>query len=839
LTASLFLLDFGCQVHHFSLNIVNDVERNSRKKNSMIPDKQLIEKPSAGWKRQARKPSHDLVSSVRSPKNYGRVKSVEQLQEFVDRLLADGKPVGFDIETGYDGPDRAKAALHPQEGFVVGFSFTNSVSWARYVPLRHDIADNFSPYDVARIIWPLCNSGLIVAHQVKFEISFMAPFFRQYLPDNEEVQASGGTFPFYDDSMLMAYAEASEPFFGLKALTKSIFGHDQASIETLFPTGLKKNKLEMIRFNALELSAQVVEYACEDAVWTLALAEHFRGLLDAAAGEGKSANRKRIYELEKRVVPVLLRMEETGVRFDWSAIDQLREEALAFSDLLRDEIYDLIEERVGKRVAVNFNSPKQVSELYYVTLKLPIITDPKTGNPTTNAKALTALAAKDVIVDRIMRWKEVQKLIGSYLTKYLRDYRYAADGNAHPSYNQVRVASGRFATSDPNTQQLPAPLKIELSDGKVFSSKFRNFIIAPDDFYILGFDFSQQELRVLAGMAKETAMIKAFDADVDVHTLAASRIYAIDTSEVTKEQRQTGKLFAFSILYGQGISATAAKLNKSRDEAEELLSQYFSSFPGVRTWMDETVAQAWTDRYVDTYFGRRIDLPQLASTDSWMVAHGERLSVNATIQGTAADLTKIAMVNCMSKIDELDLTHKVRMVMNIHDALEFYVHESIDPFALSHILRPVVELRIPGFPRFASDWHHGSKWGSVEEIPFEDYSNRALFVEESSDLDVVVSPPSPLQVTDAPEGPMKYVIKCSYDPSREQWERWSQWLQEHPGDNPVVYEIPSGTLEGSVTAQLDLSAAADVSLIFTGAQLFLHQDYVADFDLLFDEERVY
>lgn len=805
----------------------------------MHPDKPLIEKPTAGWKRKARTPSHDLVSSVQSPKNYGKIKTVEQLQKFVDTLLAAGLPVGFDIETGYDGPDRPKAALHPQEGFVVGFSFTNATSWARYVPLRHDIADNLNPYEVARVLWPLCNSGLIVAHQVKFELSFMAPFFRQYLPDNEEVKASGGMFPFLDDSMLMAYAEASEPLFGLKALVKSIFGHDQASIQSLFPSDLKKNQLEMIRFNALELTPQVVSYACEDAVWTLALAEHFRELLDAAGNEGRAANRKRIYDLEKKVVPVLLRMEETGVRFDWDAMSQLRTEALAFSDRLRDEILDLIEERTGKRVDINFNAPKQVAELYYVTLKLPVVLDAKTGKPTTNAKALVGLAEKDIIVDRVMRWKEVQKLIGSYLTKYLRDYRYAPDGNAHPSYNQVRVSSGRFATSDPNTQQLPAPLKIELADGTALVSRFRDFIVAPDDFYILGFDFSQQELRVLAGMANESAMIKAFDDDVDVHTLAASRIFGIDVSEVTKEQRQVGKLFAFSILYGQGISATAAKLNKSRDEAQELLMQYFSSFPGVRTWMDKTVEKAWENRYVDTYFGRRIDLPQLSSPDSWMVAHGERLSVNAIIQGTAADLTKIAMVNCIRKIDQLGLTDKVRMVMNIHDALEFYVHKSIDPFALSQELRPVVELDIPGFPRFASDWHHGDRWGSVQEIPFEDYSDRSLFLDVSGTVSVPSLSEEVFDDEVLPQGPTTYVVKIPYDPTREQWERWSRWLQAHPGENHVHYEVESGTIEGTLTSSIGLTDSADVGIVFSGATLYIHPDSVPDLDVVSIEEKVH
>ena len=832
-----------------------------------------------GWKKQRRKPLHSMISTHKSPKNYGMVTSVDQFEKFVDRLLKANLPIGFDIETGYDGPDRAKAALHPEESFVVGFSFTNSTEWARYVPLRHDHAQNVDPSEIAPLLWKLLNSGLVVCHNVAFELSFMSFFFREYLPDNEEVISQAGLFNFLHDSMIMAYVEASEPSVGLKALTKSVYGHDQAEISSLFPEGLAKNKMDYIRFNALDLTPAVVEYACEDAVWTLALAEHFESYLEDSKEEGAS-NRNLIYKLDKAVVPVLVHIREVGTVFDWDGIEEKRVEAVEFSDLLKEEILDLIEDRIGKRVSVNFNSPKQVGELYYDTLGLPPVIDRKTGKPTTNAKALNVLAKKDEIVNKILRWKEMKKMIGSYLEKYPRDYRYAPDGRAHPSYNPVRVKSGRFATSDPNTQQLPSPMELETNvrmgssgvvnrdklrsvealieraategereaavaaksrilsgDGveeRIFQCTFKEYIVAPDNHYILGFDYSQQEYRVLAGISGETSLTAAYADGFDAHTLAASRVYGVDIEDVTPEQRKGGKNFNFSILYGQGIPATATALNKSVEETQELLQQYFTALPNVSSWMGRTVDLAREVHYSETYFGRRIDLShEMSSPDKWMREHGERLAVNSVIQGTAADLTRMAMVNVMKKIHKLGLQDKVFMFMNVHDSLEFYVHESIDPIYLVSELRPVVEKSLPGFPNFDTDWHYGSTLASVQEI-----SRDSLPVESSLPFKVEVG--EVLVLPASVEEPVMTFNSSSlssvelvfdYEPDRNSWARWSEWLKAHPGDCVITYVLPQSSFAGSVTAEISLDSS-DIALIFPGVQVRVPEK---DLELVIEE----
>lgn len=828
-----------------------------------------------GWKNQRRAPLHSMISSHKSSKNYGTVTSVAQFEKFVDRLLAAGLPIGYDIETGYDGPDRSKAALHPEESFVVGFSFTNSTEWARYVPLRHDHANNVSPEEIAPLLWKLLNSGLVVCHNVAFELSFMSFFFREYLPDHEEVISQNGMFNFLHDSMIMAYVEASEPSVGLKALTKSIYGHDQAEISSLFPEGLAKNKMDYIRFNSLDLTPAVVAYACEDAVWTLALAEHFESYLEESKEDGPS-NRSLIYQLDKAVVPVLVHIREVGTVFDWEAIESKRVEAVDFSDYLKEEILDLIEERIGRRVNVNFNSPKQVGELYYDTLGLPPIINRKTGKPTTDAKALNVLAKKDEIVNKILRWKELKKMIGSYLEKYPRDYRYAPDGRAHPSYNPVRVQSGRFATSDPNTQQLPSPMELETkvrsgggpvnraklksvealieraaTEGereaalaakdrilsvdvadRIFQCKFKEYIISPENHYILGFDYSQQEYRVLAGISGEASLIAAYADGFDAHVLAASRVFGVDIEAVTSEERKVGKNFNFSILYGQGIPATATALNKSIPETEALLQQYFIALPNVSSWMDNTKSLAHEFHYSETYFGRRIDLSQqMTSTDKWMVEYGERLAVNSVIQGTAADLTRMAMVNVMKKINKLGLQDKVFMFMNVHDSLEFYVHNSIDPIYLVNELRPVVEKSLPGFPNFDTDWHYGQNLANLKEIP-----RGAAFVE----TETVVVEPAP-EITNVIEesymtfNPDKLVsvnLTFSDEPDRDSWRRWSEWLKANPGDCAITYFLPGRTsFVGSVTADVSLENP-EIGLIFPGVKIQVPEN---DVELIIEE----
>jgi len=655
-----------------------------------------------------------LRHDVDANKNFGLITSLEQLQAFADRLIKANTPIGFDIETGYDGPPQESGSLFPQYGgFVVGFSFTNDEKWARYVPLRHDDSEkNLDNKRVAEIWWPVYSSGLLVAHNLAFEQAFMSRYFREHLFDHPEygpqVEADKGYVTYKADSMIYARLSARYQEMGLKALSSKVFGYDQASLESLVPD-LPKNQMKFFRFNPLPLSPDVVSYACDDAVWCLSLYRVLKKYVD----------NDFIVDLDHRLSRLLNEMgDEDGLIYDWDRMEAYLREAESFADVLHAEIMGMLTERLGTPQNINLNAPLQVAKLFYDDLGLPPAVDSKTGKRTTNAKAVAPLARLDPIVAKILEWKEVRKLISSYLSSYLKKYRKPGDPPTHPRHNQVRVASGRLAVSDPNYQQSPST-KTYKSQGRTLQVDWRSMIVPPPGSYLLGFDYSQLELRVLAGLSQDTALLDAFASGADIHQATASKMFGIDISEVSSSQRSAGKTANFSVIYGQGESATADMLDMTRDEVREFLDAYFSAFPAVKPWMESVVAKGYENRYVTTYFGRKVPIFEFESSLGGILAKGERLCVNASVQGTAGDIARIAMLRIDALLKREGLIDDVRMVMNIHDALYFYVDTYVDPEDLAELLRPAVELAIPKFPRLETDWAYGKTWSKNDLVDIE------------------------------------------------------------------------------------------------------------------------
>jgi DNA polymerase-1 len=653
---------------------------------------------------------------VTATRNYGLVKDEEQLEAFVARLVHAGRPIGFDIETGYDGPDRDKVSLHPDDpdSKVVGISFTNSTDWARYVPLAHDLARNFDPLASAHAFWQLLSTGLGVPHNAKFELRHLARWFRDVLGDEdspvgEQVRASRGYYPVYSDTMIEAYIEASSPSVGLKALTLLKFKYEQAELASLFP-GLKKVHQKSIRFNILELTPEVIAYACEDSVWALALHElHY-----------EQVRSRLLYRVEMQLLEVLCGMEDFGVKYDWSAMRSAAEEGNRFNERQNAEIQAELSALLGVPVQVNLGSPKQVGDVLYgpspTGLGLPVSKKTNTGAPSTDAVALEGLSRKFPVVKKILEWKEMRKLVTTYLEKYQKDYDYAPDGMTHPNIMQTAVVTGRFAVSDPPYQQTPKKYHFELADGSEFNLNFRSLIVAPAEHYVLGFDYSQIELRMMAGEAQEPTLLAAFDSDEDVHTTTASLMLGVPREQVTKEQRAIGKTMNFALLYGMGPSSLAQRLAIPKDEARSLYDQFFSSYSAISVWVERVTKLGKQRGWAETKFGRKCTIWELQSPDAWIYSKGERLCVNAPIQGAAADYMKLAMVRAHKALRDAGLLDRVHLVMNIHDALEFYVHESVDPKTVIDVLAPAVVFPVSGLPKIVADWHIGLKWGELIEL---------------------------------------------------------------------------------------------------------------------------
>lgn len=728
--------------------------------------------------------------------NYGIVESLSQLRHLVSKMLEEGLPIGLDCETGYDGPDKAGAQLHPEEGFVVGISFTNSLKWARYLPLHHDYYDNIDNVAAAEIMRPMFESGLVVAHNAFFEERMISAWFREHL---KSVQ-NRGYFPVLSDTMIECARTGLWKVQGLKSLVYEIFGHKMTDFLSLFP-GAPKNKEKALRFNILELTPEVVSYACEDALWCLALHyEVYPKVKDNSA-----------YRLEMSILQeVMPDLHDDGIILNWQGMREYLKKAQDFSNAQYSEIQKELSDMLGRQVTINLNSPQQVSKVLYEDLGFSTTRMTKSSQDSddpkmsTDAKALEGLANEQPVVRKILEWKEVRKLIGSYLEKYERDFAYDTEtGKAHPQYNQCWVISGRFSCSEPNIQQLPAG-NFETPEGKkitrytagdqVFEMCFRDFVEVPEGWYGLGFDYSAAELRALAGESGEPELLDAFENGVDVHKRTAALLYNITEDEVTKIQRKHGKTMNFQILYGSGIKSLGESLGISYEQAEDLYYRYMSVYSKIADYIQERSQFGKQHGYVVSKFGRKMRIWEYDDSRAWVRAKADRMAVNCTIQSSATgDYPKIAMVRAKRAIKAAGLDDKIRLIMNCHDALEFYVHSSVSIDEVISILEPAVVFPVPGWPRMVADWHTWMKYGSPEELSKNE--NGSWVVKEEKKAAPKVEHPDTQEDVQGGAGSIFHIELLSGSVSRSRWDSFIALLDSNPGDRPVTVKMPQGELK--------------------------------------------
>lgn len=499
-------------------------------------------------------------------RNYGAVRDAETVVRFTKKLISEGKPFAFDIEAGYRGEDKKDVALmqfHP-DYFVVGISFTNSAEWARYVPFAHDNGGNVDDIvTVARALWRLLNTGRGIAHNVAYELKGMARWFRETLWNDPEVgaevRASRGFYPFLSDTMALVYLAACyHPLRigkDLKSVALEAFGMGMTKFEDLFtrvdsdlgPATHAKKGYQ--RFNTRNsYSPKIIEYACEDSVAALLIYEKFIDDL----------RETKVYRIEKALTQVLIDMEsglldDQGVfsgnmYFDWSLVQRKDDEAKEFTALMGEEIQEELGRRLGKTLNINLNSTKQLAEVLFTAkpegLGIPInerFRSEKTGAPSTSDEALQAIAKSDPVIKKILEYRQVIKLRGSYLVKFLTEVRYSGTGYVFPNHNQYGALTGRLSVDQVSYQQWPKPYHFELSSGRTFDLNFRDLFTAPDDFRIVGFDYANVEMRVAGAMSGEPKIINAFNNGMDLHKSTAAATFKVAFEDVTKKQRQAAK----------------------------------------------------------------------------------------------------------------------------------------------------------------------------------------------------------------------------------------------------------------------------------------------------------
>ena len=412
--------------------------------------------------------------------------------------------------------------------------------------------------------------------------------------------------------------------------------------------------------------------------------------------DGTDPRLHRLYdEVEEPLIKVLARMEQAGVRIDPSALKDYSDGLRTRSAALEQEIRDLAGEPT-----LNVNSPKQIGELVFERLKLdPHARKPKKGNWPADEKTLSELADRSPIIGKILDFRGLRKLLGTYIDP-LPSCISPLDGRVHTTFNQALTATGRLSSSNPNLQNIP----IRTEEGREIR---RAFVPSAPGSVIMSADYSQIELRIMAHLSGDEHLLAAFRDGVDVHAATAAKIFRIPVSEVDADRRRIAKTANFGIMYGISAFGLSQNLGCSRSEAKQLIDDYFASFPSIRAWIDSTLDGARRNGYVETLLGRRRYVPDITSGNATVRAYAERNAVNAPIQGTSADIIKLAMIAVDKALSSRGLNS--RMVLQIHDELLLEVPEAeIDPVRsiLLDMMQGVMQLSVP----LTVECNYGSNW---------------------------------------------------------------------------------------------------------------------------------
>ncbi len=397
--------------------------------------------------------------------------------------------------------------------------------------------------------------------------------------------------------------------------------------------------------------ASVYEYACEDADVTLKLKNKLEKELD------ENNVRKLFEEIEMPLIPVLAYMERNGVRIDTEALKETSRHFTLRMKQIEEEVYQLA------GTEFNIASPKQVGEVLFDRLKIvEKAKKTKTGQYVTSEEVLESLRGKHEVVGKILEHRGLKKLLGTYIDA-LPQLINPETGRIHTSFNQTVTATGRLSSSNPNLQNIP----IRNEDGK----EIRKAFIPDDGCIFFSADYSQIELRIMAHLSGDPHMIEAFQKGQDIHAATASKIYKVPLEEVTREQRSKAKTANFGIIYGISVFGLAERLNVDRKEAKELIDGYFENYPHVKEYMDESIRIARERGYIETIFKRKRYLPDINSRNAVVRGYAERNAINAPIQGSAADIIKVAMVRIYQRFLKERIQSK--MILQVHDELNFSV----------------------------------------------------------------------------------------------------------------------------------------------------------------------
>ena len=553
--------------------------------------------------------------------------TVVQSQAQLDSMIAAIEETGsFTFDTETTDLDAMRAQL-------AGLSFAIAPGRAWYIPVGHREGQQLPLESVLAAVRPLFESPDIAkcAHNANYDMTVLA---------NHGVRFANVDF----DTMIAAHLLGrSYNQLGLKDLSLNELGHEMTNIKELIGSGRRQ-----ITFDQVDIPP-AADYAAADADITFRLRDVFEPQLE------RDNLRGLMDDTELALLPVLVTMQRHGIKMDSGVLHEMSADLYRQTEQIKSDIY----QSVGHEV--NLDSPKQLSDLLFAELGLPKTRRTKTGY-STDANALEGLKGIHPVVDGILEYRQVSKLKSTYVDA-LPDMVNPHTGRVHTSYNQTGSATGRISSSDPNLQNIPIRTELGRQVRRAFVAD------GAPDWQLFSADYSQIELRVLAHLSQDPGLLEAFRRGEDVHASTASLMFEVPINEVDSEMRRIAKVLNFGVIYGLSPHGISQQTGFTREQGREFIDTYFAKYPGISDYLETVKAQARADQYVETALGRRRYLPEINSPNFNTRGGAERMAINMPIQGTAADIMKLAMVRVQRRLDAEEM--QTKMLLQVHDELVF------------------------------------------------------------------------------------------------------------------------------------------------------------------------
>ncbi len=609
-------------------------------------------------------PLTEITRAPSPPCEYCVVASAEELDALANKLSEAGS-FAFDTET---------TGLNPMTAQIVGISLAVEQAKAYYVPVGHTVLDTITQLPLEQVVErlrPVFEDVKIakIAHNAKFDMNVLAEC---------GITVAGLT----TDTMIAAHL-LGEKAIGLKNLALNKLGVEMTPINTLIGRGAKQISMAEVDIQ------RAADYAAADADMTLRLASLFDEEL-------KKQGLVKLYrDVEMPLVPVLLEMERNGVAVDKSVLEKMSRSLGGQVAELEKKIF------IETKHEFNINSPQQLGKVLFDEMQLP---NERRGKSrySTEASVLEALVPVHPVAGYILEYRQLTKMKSTYVDA-LPTLVNPKTGRIHTSFNQTRTSTGRLSSSDPNMQNIP--VRGELG-GQV-----RQAFIAPEGSSLLGGDYSQIDLRALAHLSKDEGLVRAFRSDEDIHSATASQLFGVDKDKVTKDMRRFAKTVNFGVIYGMSDYGLEQATELSREEAGKFIKAYFEKYPGITKYLEETREKARRDGYVETMLGRRRYIPDINSANRQVREAAERMAINMPVQGTSADIIKVAMINLYREMAKRRLGSK--MLLQVHDELVFEVpDDELDLMRQlsADIMDSAVKLDVP----LKVDTRVGKNWGEMK-----------------------------------------------------------------------------------------------------------------------------